>query len=174
MLAVLGATHDSFVQAAQVLERLPLVHVSANSVRDATEPRGARRLAQQAQPQSERAPRLPAHPRTTRPRRLSSTMDGVLAHLHARGWSEVKVGCWEPTRSRVNRKRPERREIRAHRARYVTTRDAAPRFGWRRWPAAVRRGVLSRDAVVVLGDGAHGIWNIAATHFPRAPQIVDW
>src|SRR5690242_1787538 len=37
LLALLGATQDSFVQAAQVLERLCAVHVSANSVRDATE-----------------------------------------------------------------------------------------------------------------------------------------
>src|SRR5262249_58077648 len=34
LLALLGATQDSFVQAAQVLERLTLVHVSATTVRD--------------------------------------------------------------------------------------------------------------------------------------------
>jgi hypothetical protein len=28
--------------------------------------------------------------------------------------------------------------------------------------------------VVVIGDGAHWIWNIAERHFPRATQIVDW
>jgi hypothetical protein len=38
----------------------------------------------------------------------------------------------------------------------------------------VRRGLLSSDEVVVLGDGAHWIWNIAERHFPRAIQIVDW
>lgn len=26
----------------------------------------------------------------------------------------------------------------------------------------------------MLGDGAHWIWHIAETHFPRATQIVDW
>jgi hypothetical protein len=27
---------------------------------------------------------------------------------------------------------------------------------------------------VVVGDGAHWIWNIAERPFPRATQIVDW
>jgi hypothetical protein len=47
LLALLGATQDSFVEAAQVLERLTLVHVSANSVHDATEQLGALLLEHQ-------------------------------------------------------------------------------------------------------------------------------
>jgi hypothetical protein len=101
-------------------------------------------------------------------------MDGVLAHLHERGWSEIKVGCCYQTYSRVERKRPERLEIRAHSASYVTGLEEAQTFGWRLWDEALRRGVLTCEEVVVLGDGAHWIWNIAATHFPRATQIVDW
>ena len=82
LLALLGATQDSFVQAARVLERLSLVHVSANSVREATEQLGALLLAHQAQPQGERAPSPAACANTTaRPTRLYITMDGVLAHL---------------------------------------------------------------------------------------------
>src|SRR5947207_10757022 len=53
LLALLGATQDSFVQAATVLERLTLVHVSANSVREATEHLGALLLADQPQPVAE-------------------------------------------------------------------------------------------------------------------------
>src|SRR5262249_429854 len=114
LLALLGATQDSFVQAAQVLERLTLVHVSANSVRDATEQLGARLLAAQAQPESHpSAGSLAPRPATTSPRRLYITMDGVLAHLHERGWSEIKVGCCYQTYTRVARKRPEQFSIRA-------------------------------------------------------------
>jgi hypothetical protein len=174
LLALLGATQDSFVQAAQVLERLSLIHLSANSVRDATEQLGALLLEHQTQPQSERPPSPPARALTTSPSRLYITMDGVLAHLHERGWSELKVGCCYHTRSRVDRKRPERLELRAHSASYVTALEEAQSFGWRLWQEAVRRGVLSSDEVVVLGDGAHWIWNIAERHFPRAIQIVDW
>src|SRR6266496_3121494 len=162
LLALLGATQDSFVQAAQVLERLSLVHVSANSVREATEHLGGLLLEKQVQPQSERPSSPPAHALTTaRVSRLYITMDGVLAHLHERGWSELKVGCCYHTRSRVNRKRPERQELRAQSASYVSALEEAQTFGWRLWQEAVRRGYLSSDEVVVLGDGAHWIWNTA-------------
>jgi hypothetical protein len=175
LLALLGATQDSFVQAAHVLERLTLLHVSANSVRAATEQLGALLQAHHPQPHAEQAPRpapsAPARPTTNR---LYITMDGVLAHLHERGWSEIKVGCCYQTYSRVDRKRPERVEIRAERASYVTALEQAQTFGWRLWEEAVRRGVTSSDEGVVLGDGAHWIWSIAETHFPRAVQILDW
>jgi Uncharacterised protein family (UPF0236) len=175
LLALLGATQDSFVQATEVLERLILVHVSANSVREATEHLGEVLLEQPEEAQEERPPRPPAPASTIA--RLSPvyiTMDGVLAHLHERGWSELKVGCCYQTRSRVDRKRPERLEIRAESTSYVTALEEAREFGWRLWQEAVRRGVLSSEEVVVLGDGAHWIWNIAEKHFPRATQIVDW
>src|SRR6266545_2906043 len=175
LLALLGATQDSFVEAAQVLERLTLVHVSANSVRDATEQLGGLLLEHQAQPLTQPEPCPPPRPSATaRATRLYITMDGVLAHLHERGWSEIKVGCCYHTRSRVDRKRPERLEIRAHSTSYVTALEEAQSFGWRLWQEALRRGVLSSDEVVVLGDGAHWIWNIAERHFPQAIQIVDW
>jgi hypothetical protein len=175
LLALLGATQDSFVQAAMVLERLTLVHVSANSVREATEQLGEVLLEQQAQPQEEIAPSAPARATITGAASpLYITMDGVLAHLHERGWSEIKVGCCYHTRSRVDRKRPQRLEIRAESASYVTALEEAREFGWRLWQEAVRRGLLSSEEMVVLGDGAHWIWNIAEKHFPRATQIVDW
>ena len=175
LLALLGATQDSFVEAAQVLERLTLVHVSANSVRDATEQLGAVLLAEQTQPLAQRPPRVaPAAPAAPSPARLYITMDGVLAQLHERGWSEIKVGCCYQTCTRVDRKHPNRLDIRAHHASYLTALTEAQPFGWQLWAEAVRRGVLTSDEVVVLGDGAHWIWNIAATHFPRAIEILDW
>jgi hypothetical protein len=175
LLALLGATQDSFAEATTVLERLTLVHVSPNGARDATEALGAVLLADQAQHASaaqEGQARPAADPAP--PPRLYITMDGVLAHLHERGWSEVKVGCCYQTRARPERKRPERIEIRAHSLSYVTALAEAETFGWHLWQEAARRGVLDASEVVVLGDGAHWIWNLAQTHFPGATQIVDW
>jgi hypothetical protein len=175
LLALLGATQDSFVEAAHVLERLTLVHVSANSVRDATEQLGTLLLAHHAAPLAERGPSLAPRPSATPiATRLYISMDGVLAQLHERGWSEIKVGCCYQTRSCADRTRPEREQIRAHSASYVTALEQAQTFGWRLWEEAVRRGVMSSEEVVVLGDGAHWIWSIAETHFPRAIQILDW
>lgn len=175
LLAFLGATQDSFADAATVLERLSLVHVSPNSARAATEDLGALLVADQTQHATAAAagqPRPPAD--SAPPQRLYITMDGVLAHLHEQGWSEVKVGCCYQTRSRPERTRPERLEVRAHSLSYVTARTEAQTFGWHLWQEAARHGVLDAAEVVVVGDGAHWIWNIAATHFPGATQIVDW
>lgn len=175
LLALLGATQESFVQAVLVLERLSAVHVSANTVRDATEQLGAVLVAQQTQPLEEPRPSVPSGPgAAARSSRLYITMDGVMAHLHERGWSELKVGCCYHTHSRLDPKRPEREEVRAHSASYLTTLDEAREFGWQLWQEAVRRGVLTAEEVVVVGDGAHWIWNIAEKHFPQATQIVDW
>ncbi len=174
LLALLGATQDSFADATAVLERLTLVHVSPNGARDATEALGAVLLADQAQ-HVRAAQEGQARPATDPPPpRLYITMDGVLAHLHDRGWSELKVGCCYQTRARPERKRPEQLEIRAHSLSYVTALAEAARFGWHLWQEAARRGVLDAAEVVVVGDGAHWIWNLADTQFPGATQIVDW
>lgn len=174
LLALLGATQDSFAQAAVVLERLTLVHISPNSVRAATQELGAL-LAQQAQPTLPPAP-SPPRPKLAdpAPRRLYITMDGVMAHLRQRGWSEFKVGCCYLTRTCPDRTRPQQLQIRAHSSSYITALSEAHSFGWYMWEEAVRRGVLAAEEVVVLGDGSHWIWNIADTHFPGATQIVDW
>lgn len=175
LLALLGATQDSFAQAAALLERLTLVHVSANSVRDATEQLGVVLLAQPTQPPLERPPSLVPRPSATpSPKRLYISMDGVLAHLHQRGWSEIKVGCCYQTRSRLDRSRPEQLDIRAHSASYVSALEQAQSFGWRLWQEAVRRGALTADELVLLGDGSHWIWALGQAHFARATQILDW
>ena len=49
LLALPGATQDSFAQAAAVLERLTLLHLSPTTVLDATETLGATLLAQQTE-----------------------------------------------------------------------------------------------------------------------------
>jgi hypothetical protein len=36
-----------------------------------------------------------------------------------------------------------------------------------------RRGAAHIRQIVVLGDGAAWIWNLASQHFPEATQIVD-
>jgi hypothetical protein len=56
-------------------------------------------------------------------------MDGVLAHLHERGRSELKVGCCYQTYSRPEPKRPEKVKIRAHSLSYVAALVEAEKFG---------------------------------------------
>lgn len=56
---------------------------------------------------------------------------------------------------------------------YIATFDPADAFGTLTYAEAHRRGVRHAERLVVLGDGAPWIWNLAALHFPAATQIVD-
>lgn len=172
LLALLGVTQDSFAQAAEILERLTLLQLAPNTVRQATEQLGATLLAAQQPEKANPSPH--AHSNTVTPKRFYITLDGVMVHLHESGWSELKLGCCYQTETRRSPKQPETSAIYAHTPSYSTTLAEAQTFGWYLWAAAVRCGVLLADEVVVVADGAHGIWNIAAKHFPRAIQIVDW
>jgi len=57
--------------------------------------------------------------------------------------------------------------------RYVARRTAKGGFGWLLYQLALDGGLEQAKQVVVLGDGAPWIWNLAAEHFPGAVQIVD-
>ena len=56
---------------------------------------------------------------------------------------------------------------------YTGAIETAEAFGERLYAEALMRGLLHANLVVVLCDGAHWIWNIAAMHFPHAVHIVD-
>jgi len=56
---------------------------------------------------------------------------------------------------------------------YVATFAPAGAFGTLMAAEARRRGADCIRQMVILGDGAVWIWNLATTHFPGATQIVD-
>ena len=56
---------------------------------------------------------------------------------------------------------------------FVGAIETAEEFGWRIYAEARRRGLDRAACVVVLGDGAVWILNLAETHFPGAILIVD-
>jgi hypothetical protein len=56
---------------------------------------------------------------------------------------------------------------------YVATFAPAAAFGTLMAAEARRRGAGHIRQLVILGDGAAWIWNLATTHFPEATQIVD-
>lgn len=175
LLALLGATQDSFAQAASVLERLCLVQVCPNSVRAATEDLGAV-LAAHAQEVVTTAQTSHTAPpaQASAPPRVYVSMDGVVAPIHDAGWKEIKVGCVYTTRTRAPRQRPETIVTQAEQQSYLAALTDAEAFGWQLWAEACRRGVTDQTEVVVIGDGAHWIWNVATAHVPQATQIVDW
>jgi hypothetical protein len=57
---------------------------------------------------------------------------------------------------------------------YVATMTTAAEFGPVLYAEALRRGCDRAQQLVVLGDGAPWIWNLADEHLPRSIQIVDY
>jgi hypothetical protein len=56
---------------------------------------------------------------------------------------------------------------------YLATFAPAAGFGTLMAAEARRRGAAHVRQLVILGDGAHWIWNLASQHFPQATAIVD-
>jgi len=98
---------------------------------------------------------------------LYITCDGVKANT-TEGWKEPKLGAvfraerdkdGEPVRGPT---------------RYIGRIEDSEAFGQRLWWLAEAAGVEKAKTVIILGDGAPWIWNLADFHFPGAVQIVDW
>jgi len=56
---------------------------------------------------------------------------------------------------------------------YFGAIEPAEKFGERLYANTILRGMESAEQLVVIGDGAKWIWNLASLHFPDAAQIVD-
>jgi len=105
------------------------------------------------------------------PKRLYVAIDACKTPMRGRGeWRETKIGAvYEPCG------RDAEGVDQAGRTTYVgTVYRPYEVVGRRLYVEAQRRGLAQAQEVVVLGDGGPWIWELAATHFPQATQIVDW
>lgn len=84
---------------------------------------------------------------------------------------EVKLGCVFTQQTTDEEGRPLREPDSTT---YVSSFTAAKDFGPIIRAEALRRGMALAMVVVLLGDGAHWIWEIARTCFSFAVQIVDF
>jgi hypothetical protein len=165
-----------FEEAADLVKKLTLVEVAPNSVRAATEDLGSLALAEEAAgvraawAADPTLPPIPARP----PERLYISMDGMLVHVRDEGWKEVKLGACYTTSQRPDRARPEQLVIRAQDLSFVADLLPAADFGPLLWVEAQRRGAAAAKELIVIGDGASWIWDLATEHFAGATQILDW
>jgi hypothetical protein len=86
------------------------------------------------------------------------------------GTREAKLGCVFTQATRDKEGRPVRDPDSTT---FVGAIETAEEFGRRIWAEAGRRGLDRAARVVILGDGAVWILNLAQTHFPGAILIVD-
>jgi hypothetical protein len=173
----LGA-HTCFREAARLLEELTGLAVSAETIRQRTEQVGTE-LEAAALAASETVQRTqePAAPLDLAPGQLVVETDGVMVR-YVDGWHEVKLGL---VAGLVDH------QLRA--PSYVAARASPEQFGPRLLAEAARRGALEEigwvgpvtrrglavlPEVVVLGDGAPWIWNLAAEQFGTRTEILDF
>jgi hypothetical protein len=176
LLALVGAQLP-FAESVALIRKLSLVEVCANACREATEQLGRLVDEEEAQQVSQawhsQTPTLPPAPSAT-PAQLYVSMDGTTVHVEREGWRELRLGAVYTTRRTVSKQRPDQVEIRTEQPSFYTDFDEVQTFGQHLWLEAYRRGVTQAQEVIVIGDGAHWIWQLAAEHFPQATQILDW
>jgi hypothetical protein len=170
-----------FGEAATTLELLTHVAVSASSLERVTVQAGkALRQVQQEQTQAHQADCL-AEPTLKPPRRLYIGIDGVFAPLRD-AWKhdgtcgkltcrygECKIGVVYETGQD-----PTGRDSAVKARAYTATLRTVEEFGPALGALAHCHGHHQTRDVVVLGDGAVWIWQLAAKQFTGALQIVDF
>jgi len=175
-VVALGAS-TSFREAAALLALTTGQAVSPETIRSATAAAGAA-LAEQ-QDEATTAYTAGQEPPLSEvvPGVLVVETDGVMLRYRD-GWHEVKVGVvggWDADKQRLQAMS------------YVAAREECGAFAQRFGAEAARRGALTvvgwhgahravaeLRPVVVLGDGAHWIWEAAAAQFGERTEIIDY
>ena len=196
-LLTLAGVELAFDHSRRWLKGFLLFEVSENTIRQETQALGQEQTTHEMRlrEQSQDPTWLQAHLRTTAPipARLYGSLDAAKVRIEPRkvaekqaeteAWRDLKVGCWYeaepvPPRQRSTRQRAvtERGQLsqRAKDIRYYCDILEAKAFGQLMWATGcAAQADLTRELVFVC-DGAVWIWNLIATHYPHAVQIVDW
>lgn len=109
--------------------------------------------------------------------RLYVCIDAAKAHTDG-AWHDIKTGVvfgGEPSIDKSGRRLLTARIVdRMVDARYVAAQETSDLFGRRIYLRALLSGIERAGLVVVLGDGAEWIWNIAGMHFSGCIEILDY
>ena len=117
-------------------------------------------------------PTPPADP----PDRLYVAIDAAKAHTGG-GWHDIKCGviyAGIPPDPNPAPEGPAALIDRSGPKRYCARQEEAADFGKRIYVAALAAGLDQAKEVVVLGDGAEWIWNLASEHLHGATEILDY
>jgi hypothetical protein len=196
-LLALGGVELAFEQANRWVEKYLLFGVSENTIRSATEARGAQQQRQEQAwiKNSQDEDWLQARQRTlgTAPKRLYGSIDAAKARIEPRcpeekamrteAFRDLKVGCWyeleavpPSQRSRRQQEKYDREQqvFRARNLRYYCDLMEAKQFGQLVWATGCRALADQASELIFVCDGAVWIWNLVSQYYPQAVQIVDW
>jgi len=166
----------SYEEAGQVLDLYAGIHVPASQIRSIVQTMGPELQAWSETRRETRCEQVPkmyiSYDGTGVPMRKEETQgrkgkqaDGTSASR------EVKLGCVFTSTVADEEGHPLRDP---QSTTYLASFDSAERFGLSMLKEARLRGLGKAEQAVVIGDGAHWIWNQAAMNFPGATQILDY
>lgn len=158
----LVACEKGFDTTSDLLARLLGLAISPPAAEQVAETAGAR--AGQV-PASVLAPPVTAEHKT-----LVVAIDGCQAPQRD-GWHEVKLADVYTNEHRVKTASGRGKIVYKE---YVAALEHVTEFGPLLWQAVERWKIGQARRVVVMGDGAPWIWNLAQEHFPEAVEIVDF
>jgi hypothetical protein len=181
-LAALVGAQLPFGQGHELFERMTLVSISGQSIDKATQVMGQEMRCVESEwiQSSQDAEQVEKALQGQATERLYGSLDAVKVHTEEKrnaednGWRDLKVCAWFHTDARPPATPDDSWEIAAREITYHCDITDADNFGHLLWATGFQRQALPAQEVVILGDGADWIWNLVATHFPKAIQIVDW
>lgn len=176
-----GQVAMSFEKSAEILKKFTDVSVSESLIRTITEEIGQKVFEQNLKQAKESFEK----PEMAAPEVLNKDKkEGVLyiltdgSHVNTinidgkgSSWREMKLGLVFWDRDSINRK--DGKAI-ITKKEYVTYFGEVGEFKKLLFDAAARAGYGKIREVVVIGDGAHWIWNMCEEVFPNAVQILDY
>lgn len=112
-----------------------------------------------------------------KPRRLYGAIDAVKVPIRddpEQKWRDLKIGAWFEAAGQPPTSANGEWSIQAQNITYYADIAPAKAFSETVWHTGVARDAQLAHELVILGDGADWIWNIANANFPHAIQILDW
>lgn len=179
-LAALIGVQLPFDTGRDLLESLALVSISDQAMGKATRQIGEKVAVQEAlwQEKAKDEAFLRERKQTRKPPlRLYGTMDATKVHIRddsQHRWRDLKIGAWFEASGQPPATPDGEWSIQAKNISYYADICPASTFGDLFWSSGVAHNAQLARELVILGDGADWIWNLVATHFPKAVQILDW
>ena len=181
MITYAGQVAMSFEKSSELIKKFTGIEVSDSLIRSITEETGEKVFRQDI----ERAKESYEKPEIAAPSLLEKDkkkgvlyimMDGsaintIQVDNLGSSWREMKLGLVFADYNRVKRKDG---KIIITEKEYVAFFGEVGEFKKLLFDAAARAGYGKIKEVVVIGDGAHWIWNMCEEIFPDAVQILDY
>lgn len=154
---------EPYAQAKEVLKKLTRIDVSTSEIQKTTKEIGNQLVVREndliIKPEKYKKPKKKID-------KMAISMDGAMINTFE-GWKEVKTGV-------IYEFYDKNESIKSKNKTYISRIEDCNNFRKRIKQEARKRHYLDANELIVIGDGAKWIWELANKEFPFATQIVDW